>query len=283
MLHLLLAGALLLPGVAQQRTDTTFSAAGIDELSLDNMNGSTVVRAWDRDQIRVRATHDADDYIDIDRSGSTIDIEPDSERGAPGSVRFEIDVPARLAVRIEGINHPTQIEGVAGAIDVETVNGDIDVRGGTGDIDLETVEGRIMLTGASGRISVTSVNQGVHIANSSGEIDAETVNGPVTLTGIRSAQVSASTVNGPLSYDGALASDGAYALSSHNGDIEMHVPQGSNATFVVSTFNGEFEVEFPVQVRDREARGRFEFQVGSGGAHVELDSFGGDVRVLRTR
>lgn len=283
MLHVLLAGAMLLPVAAQQQTDTTFAADGIDELSVDNMNGATVVRGWDRDQIRVRATHREGSYIDIDRSGNTIDIEPDSDHGLPGDVQFEIDVPARLAVRIEGINHPTQVEGVAGAIEVETVNGDIEVRGGNGEIDLETVEGRIMLSDANGQISATSINQGVHIASSSGQIDAEAVNGPITMTGIRSAQVRASTVNGPVSYDGALASDGDYSLSSHNGDVEMRVPEGSNAMFIVSTFNGEFEVEFPVQVRDREARGRFQFQVGSGGARVELDSFGGDVRVLRTR
>lgn len=283
MLHVLLAALLLAPGFVQERTDTTFSAAGVNALELDNMNGSVLVRGWDRNEIRVRATHGAGDYIEIQRGDDVVDIEPENDHSAPGAVQFEIDVPARLAVRIDGINQPARVEGVDGAVEVESVNGDIHVRGGRGTIELETVEGTVTLEGASGRISLSSVNQGIRVSDSSGRVDAETVNGPISLTRMRSEQVSASSVNGTVAYEGTLARTGSYALSSHNGTVELRVPAGTNADVIVSTHNGEFEVDFPVQVRDREARGRFQFQIGAGGARVELDSFGGNVRVLRTR
>lgn len=283
MLHTLLLGVLLLPAAARQQTDTTFSAAGLAEVTVENMTGTTVIRGWDRDQVRVRARHDARVYLDIDASDGELDIEPDSERGAPGTVHLEIDVPARMVVDVEGVHSAITVEGIDGGVDAENVNGDVLVRGGRGDVDVVSVDGVVTIEQVTGRISAESVNNGVRIRNSTGAIDAETVNGPVLLEDVRSADVSASTVNGEVSYDGSIEDDGSYVLSSHNGEVVMRMPSGANATVMVSTFNGEFEVEFPVQVRDREARGRFQFQIGAGGARVELDSFGGNVRVLRTR
>lgn len=282
MLEMIAMSALLMSVQAPQ-TDTTFPARGALELRVDNMNGSVTVRGWNRDQVRVRATHAARESIEIRRSDDVIRIEPENDRGAPGTVRFEIDVPAAMALDIEGVYNHTQVDGVNGAVRIETVDGNITVRGGRGAIDLESVQGTVSIDGASGDISVSSVNNGVRISNSSGTIEAETVNGSITMAGVRSTRVDATTVNGAVAYDGTVASSGRYYLASHNGDVQFSLPAGSDADFTVSTFNGEFEVEFPVQVREREAKGRFQFQLGRGGARIELESFGGNVRLLRTR
>ncbi len=279
MLAFLLAGALLLPAAPQQRTDTTFSAEGLQALSVENPNGATIVRGWEREQVRVRATSPARGDIELDRRSRGVTIEASGR----GTVQLEIDLPARMAVAIEGTNQSVDVRDVLGPVEVESVNGEITVRGGRGAIQLETVQGRITVDGATGRIEASSTNNAVQIRNSSGEIDAETVNGSILLDGVRSRRVHASTVNGALRFEGPLARDGHYAFSSHNGTIELLVPAGSSATFEVSTFSGEFEVDFPVQLRDREARGQYQFRLGGGEAHVELESFSGNVRVLRTR
>lgn len=284
MLDVMLMAVLLGPLAAQEpQLDTTFAARGATTLSIDNMNGSVTVRGWNRNEVRVRATHGPREFIDIDRSDDEISIESENARGGPGTVKFEIDVPAAMALEIEGIYNHTRVEGVNGALDIETVDGNIAVRGGRGSIELESVQGSISVDNANGRIAITSVNNSVRITNSSGNVEAETVNGSITMAGLRSTSVDATTVNGAVAYEGTIAPDGRYYLASHNGDVQFSLPAGSNAEFTVSTFNGEFEVEFPVQVREREARGRFQFQLGRGGAHVELESFGGNVRLLRTR
>ena len=284
MLELLLSVALALPAAAQeQRTDTTFAAAGATELRVENMNGSVTVRGWSRNQVRVRATHGGRDYIEIRHSSDVIDIEAESRRGAPGNVHFEIDVPAALAVEIEGVYNHTTVHGMAGDVVVETVDGNIEVRGGRGRIELESVQGSVTVDGAEGEIAVSSVNNGVRITDSSGPIEAETVNGPIALTRITSRRVQATTVNGSVTYQGSITNGGRYHLGAHNGDVQLSVPSSTSADITVSTYNGEFEVEFPVQVRAGEARGRFQFQLGRGGARIELESFGGNVRVLRTR
>lgn len=275
-----MAGVLLLPA-PQQRTDTTFSASGLNALSVENRNGATIVRGWDREQVRIRAAARPQDRIevDIDRSDAMIMVE--TERGQ--DVQYEIDVPARMAVMVEGVNQSVRIDNVIAPISVESVNGDIVVRGGRRNIVLETVQGRITLEGAAGSIDVSSTNNAVQIRQTSGEITVETVNGAVTLEDISATQVDASTVNGGVSFSGAVAAGGRYFFSTHNGTIDMRVPQRTDAKFVVSTFNGEFEVDFPIQLRDVDTRGQYEFQLGSGAARVELESFSGNVRVLRAR
>lgn len=281
MLTLLMASALLLPGTAPQQTDTTFSASGLNTLSVENRNGATIVRGWDREQVRVRAAARPRDRIeiDVDRPGAMILV----ETGRGQDVQYEIDVPVRMAVIVEGVNQSVRIDNIMAPISVASVNGEIVVRGGRRKVVLETVQGRITLEGAAGSIDVSSTNNAVQIRRSSGSIIVETVNGAVTLDDIRATRVDASTVNGGLSFSGPLASDGRYIFSTHNGTIDMRVPQSTDAMFIVSTFNGEFEVDLPIQLRDVDTRGQYEFRLGNGAARVELESFSGNVRVLRAR
>src|SRR5690606_242023 len=97
MLEILLAGALLLSAGPQQRTDTTFSANGLNALLVENRNGATIVRGWDRNEVRIRAASRGQSSVDldIDRRDGTVMVETD--RGRP-EVQYEIDVPARMAV-----------------------------------------------------------------------------------------------------------------------------------------------------------------------------------------
>ncbi|NLG62312.1 MAG: DUF4097 family beta strand repeat protein [Candidatus Cloacimonetes bacterium] len=280
MLELLMASALLLAG-APQRIDTIFPADGLNVLVVENRNGATIVRGWDREQVRIRAASRPQDRIDVDVDRTDGMIRVETERGR--EVQYEIDVPVRMAVDVEGTNQSVRIDNVMAPISVESVNGEVSVRGGRQSIRLETVQGRITLENAAGTIDISSTNNTVRVRRSSGVIMVETVNGSITLEEVRATELEASTVNGSVLYNGTLDPAGTYTVSTHNGTIDMRVPQGTDATFVVSTFNGEFEVDFPIQVRDQETRGQYQFRLGSGAARVELESFSGNVRVLRAR
>ena len=279
-MNAILIGALL-AFTPMQQTDTTFAAGSATELRLDNMSGTTVVRGWDRAQVRIRARHTTRTSIDVRRSGSSLRVEGERQYGPAVGVDYEIDVPAGMNLNIDGVHNSADISGVNGAISVESVNGSITVVGGRGAIRLESVEGRVALSNAEGNIRVTTVNESVSVTNSSGDIHAETVNGGISMTGIRSSNVNASTVNGNVQYTGTIRDGGEYYVNTHNGSITLTIPSATNATVVVATHHGEFEVDFPVQVRDREARGRFEFRLGNGSARVELESFGGSIRLRR--
>ena len=62
----------------------------------------------------------------------------------------------------------------------------------------------------------------------------------------------------------------------------MILPENTNATFTVRTYNGDFSSNLPTKRVGEVRRGRrATYTLGSGGAEVELESFGGTIRLRR--
>jgi WD40 repeat protein len=94
-------------------------------------------------------------------------------------------------------------------------------------------------------------------------------------------------MDGNISYRGRVAPQGRYRLGSHDGDITLEVPE-LNAMVSVSTFEGEFtSCGYPATVTrgdrdDRPRTKRFRFTVGDGGGRVDLESFDGNIYLVKT-
>ena len=274
-----------------QQTDTTIQANGASRLELDNLRGDVVVRVWDQDAVRVIADHPSSRAIDIDRSGRTIRVDVDVERGMglSGSVDFEITVPRGFDLELEGMAIDVDIEGAEGAVEVTTVHGPIRVRGGRGTISLESVNGEVVVEGAEGDLSVTGMAGGVTIRNCSGDIFAESVGGSLTLEGIRSSDVEAGTVGGTVRFEGEILDGGVYTFGSHGGQVWVYLPEGINARVDAITLAGDIEVDYPgapsEPTRGRGIPGLSEkeltFEIGTGSARIEVETFGGRVHILR--
>src|SRR6266850_808952 len=161
-----------------------------------------------------------------------------------------------------------------------TVQGEITVLGGSGNVSLKSVMGAVTLEKAHGRIDLRSVNEEIRATEVSGDLTAETVNGDITLIQIESANAEANTVNGDVTYDGTIKDGGRYHFGTHDGDLRVSVPEKANVSVSVSTFNGEFSACFPVQLTGK-TKHRFSFTLGSGSARLELESFGGDIKICR--
>jgi DUF4097 and DUF4098 domain-containing protein YvlB len=278
MITTLLAGALAL-GLQQQQLDTTFAVQAGGELRLEAMNGTVSVGSWDRDEMRVRATHGRGSIIDIDRRGSGVSIEAE-HRGMPQAVRFEITVPRSYSVDIEGINLAVTADGFRGNASIENVEGAVVVRGVTGVVEAESVSGSVTLDNVRGDMSIATVNQAISISSSRGNVEAETVNGSIVMRNVDAVSVEASTVNGLVEYIGTVHDNGSYFLGAHNGEITMGIPEQANARVAVATHNGRVESDFAVRMGgaiDRE----FSFTVGSGSARIELESYNGTIHLVR--
>jgi DUF4097 and DUF4098 domain-containing protein YvlB len=260
------------------QADTTFAVERSQRLEVNAHAGEIVVRAWNRNAVRVRAELRSGARLAVDRSSAAVSVHTRGERGEQAD--YEITVPAWMGVNLHGVNTTMTVDGVQAPIRAETVNGDISVKGGDGLVSLNTVEGSVTLENAKGRIDVESVNADVTVRNAEGEVQAETVNGGVTLAGIRSESVEASTVNGDMIYDGTVRPGGRYRLVTHNGDVTITIPPGTDARVSVSTFQGDFESDFPVTLTERRGK-RFDFTLGSGSAAIDLESFQGTIRLVR--
>jgi DUF4097 and DUF4098 domain-containing protein YvlB len=262
-------------------TDRTVAVTRGSRLAINNFAGEVVIRTWEKDSLRVQARHGARVTIDIQTTGTAIAVRARGT-GTQMAVDYDITAPVWLPVKVSGQFLYIGIEGAQNEVSAETVRGDIVVKGGAGFVTAKSIEGEVIVEDAKGRISASSVNEGVRITGASGDITAETTNGDITLAKIDAKSVEVTTVNGDIRYDGSVASGGQYRFSTHNGDITMTVPENTNATFTVRTYNGEFHSNLPVKTVGEARRGRrASYILGNGGADVELESFGGDVRLRR--
>ncbi|MGH7447647.1 MAG: DUF4097 family beta strand repeat-containing protein, partial [Longimicrobiales bacterium] len=279
MITAILAGALAI-GLPQQQTDTTFAVRAGGELEVDVLNGSVSIGTWDRPAMRVRATHRRTTVVELEHRGSNVSIDTE-HRDSPEPVAFEITVPRRYNVSVEGVNLRITIADLQGSASLENVQGPIVVRGVSGPVEIESVSGSVSIENVRGDISVSTVNDAIRISGGRGNIAAETVNGSIVMRGVDAAMAEASTVNGLVEYDGAVRDGGRYFLGTHNGRITMAIPERANARIAIETENGSVESAFSLRIAG--AREGYSFTLGSGSAVIELESYNGSIHLVRPR
>lgn len=280
---MLLSMLLVLSAVPVQsfQTDTTFAVPQGARLHVENQGGDITIRGWDRNQIRVQASHSRRTRIDILVSPAVVRLEAEADRGPANMVDYQITVPAWMALDLEGLYTIIDVTGVRGAITAETVDGDITVKGPAESVKLETVQGKLVVQGVRGATTLTSISESIEASDIQGPIIASSVSGSVALWRIVSRSVEVETVSGELVFEGRIADGGQYALLTHSGSINMAVPEGTNATITTAVGSGEVRARFTVESPERSSRRRQVFKVGSGSATVELESFSGPITLMR--
>ena len=132
-----------------------------------------------------------------------------------------------------------------------------------GQLALRTINGGISITDFQGIAEFHARNGGVTLKNLGGEIKGETTNGGLTidLTGDH--------------WDGM-----GLDVMTHNGGINMTVPERYSAELETGTTNGRISTDFPVMVQ-----GRFDRQLnttlGSGGVKLRAITTNGGVTIRR--
>jgi len=260
--------------------DTTISVRPGIALEIENFGGAIVVKTWDKDEVKIAADHSLRDRVMIVRTGSAIRLKVKSRRWVPATIRYRITAPRWMKLELSGVNTDIDVEDSRGEVRAETVQGDITLKGGQGFASLSSVQGEVTAQGVCGRVEASSVNQGVHVVNVTGPIFAESVNGAITIEGAQSDSVEASTVNGPVTYEGKVSDVGYYRFATHNGCIDVAMPEQSNATLSLSTFSGGIDSSFPVTLKKIKSK-RFQTTLGSGRARIELESFQGTIFLRR--
>ena len=264
-------------------TDQTVNVAKGTKLDVNNFAGDVIVKVWDRDAVRVEATHSDRETVDIKQGEQVLTIRSRSTRGGPPrSLDYTISVPKWMAISVSGTYADVTMDGVGGDVTVDTTRGDIKVVGGSGFISLKSVQGEITLEKAKGRVEVRAVNEGIRLADISADLSAESTNGSIILDRIDSANVDLYALNGNISYDGAIKDKGLYRLTTHNGMIAMPVPEKANATVTLRTYTGGIRATFPLPGDPEQRRNKRQtLTLGNGSAHVELESFGGTISLRR--
>jgi DUF4097 and DUF4098 domain-containing protein YvlB/uncharacterized protein YacL (UPF0231 family) len=218
-------------------------------VSVSNVNGSIIVEAWDRDEVRLEATKIADSketLADVElKINSTADsFRVDAEykswmggdNGKENNNRYrKLEVEFRLSVPRAAVLN-----------EIETVNGSVTV---------------------SNFINITKVS---------------TVNGNVSAANLRGA-ANLSTVNGTVSADFERVDPSSKInLNTVNGQVNLVVPSDLNATIKADSLNGNITNDFGLPVRKGQYVGRDMYgRVGSGETQIRLSSVNGGLTVTR--
>jgi hypothetical protein len=239
--------------------------------------GEVAVRGWNRDAVRVRATLFSTDAIDIAVAGDVVTVRTRALGGRPHPIDVAIDVPAWMPVRVAGPYVDISVRGTQADVAAETVRGDVRVNGGAGTITLKSIEGDVILEGGQGRADVRAANNDVRITGLKGDLFAETVNGTVTLKNLQATSVNVTTIAGDIAWDGDVPDRGRYRLATHNGDIDLTLPEHDNATLSLRPFEGRLRSTMAVNVPGGTGRNPVSLVLGNGAARLDVETFQGTI------
>src|SRR5258706_4740672 len=281
-MYLLSTLALLTAALPQAPgTDTTISVSQGTRLRVENQGGDIVVHAWDKNQVRIQASHNRRTHVNIRLSGAVLSLEADADRGPANMVDYELTVPSWMPLKLGGMYATVSVEGSRAPIEIETLEGDITVKGGAETVKLGSVQGKIVASGVRGRLELNSVSEDVEASDIQGDIVAETVSGDLILRNIVAKSVEVESVSGELYFDGRIMDAGHYSLLTHSGEIYFSVAEASNATVSTAIGSGEVKASFTLPTSERPSRRRQTYRLGNGSASVELETFSGDINLLR--
>ncbi len=273
---------------ARETVDVSREVAADARISINNISGLVEVTGWDRKEVRITGWLD-DEIEELRVEGDAQDLEievkyPRRSGSFHVDAELEIKVPAGCQLHASTVNADIDVTGLAGEVTLTTVNGDIDIEGSPKRLKLQSVSGDFALDIDSPRAEISTVSGDLDISGPCKRLRLESVSGDIDVTAGPLSELEANTVSGDIEFAGTLEEDADVELNSQSGTIVFYMPAGFGAEFSVNTFSGDIDSEFG----DRpERKSRFvpgeelEFKVGSGQGSVDINTFSGDVDILK--
>jgi hypothetical protein len=127
-------------------------------------------------------------------------------------------------------------------------------------------------------------NGPVSVKNVIGKMELSATNGPIQLSGV-GGDVHAVAQNGPLQVrlTGSRWEGAGLDAETHNGPVQLVIPESYNARLETGTVNGPIDTDFPINVTldGRRSWKRFTTTLGSGGPPVRVVTTNGPLSLRR--
>src|ERR1035437_1396313 len=225
-----------------ERFDQTYPLNADGKVSVSNVNGSIIVEAWDRNEIKLEYIKIADGPDALAAVNVKIDARPDA-------FKTEVDLD----------NWKTQ-KGVG------RINGKMQVN-----YHLMVPRGAVLN-------SIETVNGTINVSNFVNSTKVSAVNGTVNATNLQGT-ANLSTVNGSVNADfDRLDSTSQIQLSTVNGNVKLLIPSDASATINADSINGKITNDWGLPVKRGKYVGNDLFgKIGGGDARIKLDSVNGSL------
>jgi len=271
----LLCATLALASDTHKQT-LTIAPGGV--VNVVSHGGSVALHPGNARQVTVSSTTYSD-KVEVD-TGSTSDgkrvdirthvLSPQNATSDELKIDYEIAVPTGISITV---NTSTA------SITIDNLNGDFSLSSDTGPITVRNLSNAFL--------HVHSLTAPVFLSNLTG-VHAEIMSsgGPVQLLNVTGPKVRVSTTSGNISYQGDCSGGGTYRLVTHNGAINVILPETASVDLSAQSAIGTVENDFPLREKSHltfiPTPGRsFEGTSHSGSSSVELQSFSGKIRVKK--
>lgn len=237
-------------GEETERFEQSYPLSANGRVSVSNVNGSIIVNAWDRNEVKLVAVKIADSKERLAEVEIKIDAKPDS-----------------FTVETNYDNWKNRGDGDRwrnnGKLEV---NYELTVPRGASLNEVETVNGSVTVADFSNFTKISAVNGNVKASNLRGTANLSTVNGEVFADFDR------------------LETGSKIVLDTVNGRVNLSIPSDSNATLRADSVNGAISNDFGLPVRKGQYVGRDLYgRIGAGDVQVKLSSVNGPLSIGRNK
>jgi hypothetical protein len=289
--RVLAAAALLLclplAALAGEKIEVSRDVNADAVISISNVTGSVTLTGWDAKEIEITGTlGEGSERLDIEGDEDRLIIEvviPEHARNVEGT-HLNIRLPATCRVRVSTVNADIEASDLSGELAMNTVNGDVDVEGNLREIGLNTVSGDAVLKAVTEVLEINNVSGDVDLEGAAGAITISTVSGDIQLADAKPSRMTLSSVSADFTFSGEFQPEGRYDFNSQSGSITLYLGGDLDADFWVSSFSGDIDSDFGGKVKRKSKYGpgkELEFRAGSGDGRVEIETFSGDVEILK--
>jgi len=240
------------PELVREEFHQTFPFTSNGRISLDNIQGTVKIQAWDRNEVKIDAVKTAysrellnDAQIKV---SATADILRIHTEYPDGNLSFNEDKDGdyRHYKNPASVDYTLSVPRNSRLNSIELVNGSLEIDGVAGDVNASCVNGKVTTRNLMGNIKLGSVNGGLEAIFS------------------------------------ALTEGKSISLGSVNGSLVVTIPSDSNTTVKAGTVHGRISNDFGLPVREGDYVGRELYgQIGRGGAKLKLGNVNGAITIYR--
>lgn len=239
------SGGLLNARAESADWETTHAISADGTVSVENVNGSITIKAWDQRSVKIEARKEgktkravADTKIEVDAGSDRVSVQTKLPKYSRGWFRGSSNEGAK-------VSYTVYVPASARLKTIRSVNGSIKIEGVHGGVEARTVNGGITATDVDGRLNLSTVNGSIECA------------------------AAARFAAAPMEF------------STVNGGIELSLPASVDLSLKAGTVNGSIKSELDLSNAEYRGRRSLRADLGQGGEALELETVNGSIRILK--
>lgn len=284
------------PAIETETSKEIILDSAIKRSKITIHNGKVTLRQWDRQEVKayvsIRATgayaeqageeKNTDQFWALEVRGSTLVFEQLHPRRfiQTGSLNIDLEifVPQQSDGDVTTHNGVIEISDYQGDLDAQTHNGNLSLEKITGTVNVSTHNGHIDIEGLQGNLRMNTHNGHLHATGVTGRVKAQTHNGKISLDNAGSNGVCLHTHSGAIRVKTSQAIIGEWEMTTHSGDIDLHLPSATNAMLVLKTSSGRIGGTALSTELTRDTK-KVIAQLGEGKLPIHIETHRGDIEV----